>query len=47
MNLPDDNLAAAMARHQIELPAAQVALLTRYCELLWDWNTKLNLTPSS
>ena len=44
MNLPDDNLAAAMARHQIELPAAQVALLTRYCELLWDWNTKLNLT---
>ena len=44
MNPPDDNLAAAMARHQIELPAAQVALLTRYCELLWDWNTKLNLT---
>ncbi len=44
MNPPDDNLAAALARHRIELPAAQVALLERYCELLWDWNTKLNLT---
>jgi len=44
MNLPDDNLATAMARYQIELPAGQVALLTQYCELLWDWNTKLNLT---
>ena len=44
MNSSDENLAAAMARHQIELPAAQVALLARYCELLWDWNTKLNLT---
>ena len=44
MNPPDDNLAAALARHQIELPAAQVALLERYCELLWDWNAKINLT---
>ena len=44
MNPPDDNLAAALARHAIELPAAQVALLERYCGLLWDWNTKLNLT---
>jgi 16S rRNA (guanine527-N7)-methyltransferase len=33
-----------MARHQIELPTPQVALLERYCELLWDWNTKINLT---
>jgi 16S rRNA (guanine527-N7)-methyltransferase len=44
VNTPDDNLAAALARHQIELPAAQVALLERYCELLWEWNAKLNLT---
>ncbi len=44
MNPPDENLAAAMARHQIELPPPQVALLARYCELLWDWNAKLNLT---
>ena len=44
MNPPDDNLPAALARHQIELPPPQVALLERYCELLWDWNTKINLT---
>jgi len=44
VNPPDDNLAAAMARHQIELPPEQVAMLERYCVLLWDWNTKLNLT---
>ena len=44
MNSPDDNLSAALKRHEIELPAAQVALLQRYCELLWDWNAKINLT---
>ncbi len=44
MNSPDINLAAAMARHQIELPPPQIALLERYCELLWDWNAKINLT---
>jgi 16S rRNA (guanine527-N7)-methyltransferase len=44
VNPPDDNLAAALARHQFELPPAQVALLERYCALLWEWNTKINLT---
>jgi 16S rRNA (guanine527-N7)-methyltransferase len=44
VNPPDDNLAAAMTRHQIELPAAQVALLERYCLLVWEWNAKINLT---
>jgi 16S rRNA (guanine527-N7)-methyltransferase len=44
VNPPDDNLAAALARHQIELPPPQIALLERYCTLLWDWNTKINLT---
>lgn len=39
-----EKLAAAMAEHGIELPEGQVALLDRYCMLLWDWNTKLNLT---
>ncbi len=33
-----------MARHQIELPPPQIALLERYCALVWDWNTKINLT---
>ena len=44
MNPPDDNLAAALARHEIELPAPQIVLLERYCELRWEWNSKLNLT---
>jgi len=39
-----DDLAAAVAEHGIELPDEQIALLRRYCVLLWDWNTKLNLT---
>jgi 16S rRNA (guanine527-N7)-methyltransferase len=41
---PDDSLAAALARHQIKLPPAQIELLDKYCRMLWDWNTKLNLT---
>jgi 16S rRNA (guanine527-N7)-methyltransferase len=39
-----DTLAAALARHEIELPADQIEKLDRYCRLLWDWNEKLNLT---
>ncbi len=39
-----DSLAAALTRHQIALPDDQVALLDRYCQALWDWNSKLNLT---
>lgn len=41
---PGDTLAAALARHQIELPAEQVELIQQYCELLWDWNSRMNLT---
>ena len=44
VNPPADNLAAAIARHEIVLPPTQVALLERYCQLLWDWNAKINLT---
>lgn len=44
MNPSDENLSAALARHHIELPEPQVTLLERYCELLWDWNSKINLT---
>lgn len=39
-----DTLADALLRHTIDLPADQVELLDRYCGLLWEWNTKLNLT---
>ncbi|MFO0868340.1 MAG: 16S rRNA (guanine(527)-N(7))-methyltransferase RsmG [Pirellulales bacterium] len=44
MNEPADSLATALARHQLELPAEQVALLDRYRQLLWEWNEKMNLT---
>lgn len=44
MNETNDNLAAVMAQHGLQLPEEQVNLLERYCTLLWDWNTKLNLT---
>lgn len=44
MNPPNDTLAAALGRHGIELPDPQIAKLDQYCTLLWDWNSKLNLT---
>jgi 16S rRNA (guanine527-N7)-methyltransferase len=40
----DDSLAAALARHGIELPPEQIEQLDRYCRRLWDWNERLNLT---
>lgn len=39
-----DILASALARHAIELPADTIELLARYCGLLWEWNSKINLT---
>ena len=44
MNHSLDDLATELARHEIELPDEQVRRLGRYCQLLWEWNTKLNLT---
>lgn len=37
-------LDAALANHEIEIPTLQRETLARYCELLWEWNQKLNLT---
>ncbi len=37
-------LAATLCRYEIDLPSERVALLDRYCRVLWDWNEKLNLT---
>ena len=37
-------LRDTLARHAIELPDQQVDLLDRYCQLLWDHNSRLNLT---
>jgi 16S rRNA (guanine527-N7)-methyltransferase len=44
VNFPAEKLADVTVRHQIELPDEQIALLERYCELLWQWNEKINLT---
>jgi 16S rRNA (guanine527-N7)-methyltransferase len=43
-NAATDTLSDALARHNIELPADQVEQLDRYCQALWSWNEKLNLT---
>jgi 16S rRNA (guanine527-N7)-methyltransferase len=40
----NDSLAAALARHGIELPDDAIQVLDRYARLLWNWNEKLNLT---
>jgi len=40
----DDTLAEVLQRHGLQLPAHQIERLDNYCRLLWDWNTKLNLT---
>ncbi len=41
---PNDTLEGALTRHGIELPAPQRLLVDRYCQLLWEWNEKINLT---
>ncbi|MEI8372779.1 MAG: 16S rRNA (guanine(527)-N(7))-methyltransferase RsmG [Planctomycetota bacterium] len=45
MNPSDENnLVTALNRHNIELTAEKTARLDQYCQLLWDWNSKINLT---
>ncbi len=39
-----DTLAAALARHKIELTAKQAERVEKYARALWDWNEKINLT---
>jgi len=34
----------ALEGFSLQLPDEQIAQLSRYCELLWEWNQKLNLT---
>jgi 16S rRNA (guanine527-N7)-methyltransferase len=43
-NTSAGTLTEALLRHNIDLPANQTARIERYCQLLWDWNSKLNLT---
>lgn len=37
-------LIEALSANDIELPPAQIRRLARYCEALWEWNAKINLT---
>ena len=40
----DDTLTSALARYDISLAEDQIAPIAKYCERLWDWNTRINLT---
>ena len=42
--MTDSSLSETLRRHSIELDLDTIERLDRYCELLWEWNTKLNLT---
>ncbi|QDU91052.1 Ribosomal RNA small subunit methyltransferase G [Pirellulimonas nuda] len=44
MTAEPDTLAEALGLCGIELPADKIERLDAYRTLLWDWNTKLNLT---
>jgi len=37
-------LADSLDKHHISLPKMQVRKLDEYCQLLWDWNERINLT---
>jgi 16S rRNA (guanine527-N7)-methyltransferase len=44
MPCENDTLVAALKRHSLELPADQVEKIDHYCRLLWDHNSRHNLT---
>lgn len=37
-------LRSALQTHGLTIPDDQTILLAKYCRLLWDWNSRLNLT---
>jgi len=41
---PSKTLTEEAATQGITLSSSQAALLEQYCQLLWDWNTRINLT---
>jgi len=41
---PPAELLEALAAHQIEMPPETAAQLATYCQALWEWNGKMNLT---
>lgn len=40
-------LRSALQTHGLTIPDDQTLLLAKYCRLLWDWNSRLNLTRHS
>ena len=40
----NDTLRQALARQALTLEEPQIEMLDRYCNLLWEWNEKINLT---
>ena len=44
MNPDNDNLDAALRDMPLNFRRPQIARLEQYCRLLWDWNSKINLT---
>ena len=40
----EKDLIDVLSDNKIELDARQIDLLERYCQMLWDWNSKVNLT---
>ena len=43
-DMTEETLQQALDRYQMDFPEDQVAQLQQYCQLLWQWNTRLNLT---
>ena len=41
---PSTSLTDALSRYELELDDNHVLQLERYCQLVWDWNRRLNLT---
>ena len=41
---PSNTLSEALAAAEIDLPQEQIAKLEEYCQALWDWNGRMNLT---
>jgi 16S rRNA (guanine527-N7)-methyltransferase len=44
ISLPQNSLAESLKRFNIVIPKAKITQLDDYCNLLWDWNTRFNLT---
>ena len=44
MDASENSLLASLTRYEIQLPTDQCAEIDSYCQYLWEWNRRLNLT---